>query len=78
MCSPTLIITSKKIDKKFGFIWTHQKMLGFAFVSWVLESCVFGVLVLFWCVVESIVLDVSWQFVLCDASWKFIVSANVF
>lgn len=78
MCSPTLIKTSKKIKKKIGLIWTHQKMLGFVFVSWVLESCVFGVFDLIWCVVESIVLDVSWKFVLCDASWKSVVGANVF
>jgi hypothetical protein len=82
MCSPTLIKTSKKIDKKIGFIWTHQKMLGFAFVSWVLESCVFGVFdfILMCCGVYCAwcVLEVCFMWCILKVCWKFVVSANVF
>jgi hypothetical protein len=45
----TLIKTSKKINNVFGFNWTHQNMLGLAFVFWVLASCVLIYLILCWC-----------------------------
>lgn len=81
MCSPTLIKTSKKINKFFAFIGTHQKMLGFAFVFWVLEQCVFGVFdfVLMCCGLYGAwcVLEVCFMWCILEVCWKFVVNANV-